>query len=171
MKAKLSDSSSAAGHYDARCRLIKCLEFMPASDIQGESETNSVIEFSLSLKTILPRHLISYLNTSGSSGSAAFFFYHVVSQSHTSSLCYLSATNSPAAAAGRMVGANRFCLLPPVCVLETNCRWKSELEFGEVTGRSAVTDVEEIGFVRLHIVSPQRVHTGCEEQSEQQVFR
>lgn len=57
-KAKLSDSSSAAGHYDARCRLIKCLEFMPVSDIQAESETNSVIEFSLSLKTVLPQHLI-----------------------------------------------------------------------------------------------------------------
>lgn len=58
VKAKLSDSSSAAGHYDARCRLIKCLEFMPVSDIQAESETNSVIEFSLSLKTVLPQHLI-----------------------------------------------------------------------------------------------------------------
>lgn len=58
VKAKLSYLSPAAGHVDARCRLIKRLqlqqELMQVSDIQGEKETNSLIESSLSLITNLP---------------------------------------------------------------------------------------------------------------------
>lgn len=52
-KSKLSFLPSAAGYADAYCRLIKCLplrqKFMQVSDIQAASETNSLIEFRLSL--------------------------------------------------------------------------------------------------------------------------
>lgn len=76
LKAKLSYLSSAAGHVDARCWLIKCLplqlEFMQVPDIQGESETNSLIEFSLSLKNCYASAPDSYLNAAGCIDSAPF---------------------------------------------------------------------------------------------------
>ena len=62
LKAKLLYLSSVTGHFDACCRLIKCLplhlEFIRVSDIHVETEINILIELSSSLATDYLLHLI-----------------------------------------------------------------------------------------------------------------
>lgn len=140
LKAKLSYAPSAAGHVDARCRLIKCLplqlEFMQVSDIQVASETNSLIEFSLSLKTVFPLRTRFISERSWLHLLSSFFFFfvtcsqncfcstglrdYVICQVQTLfSSCSQHSLPFPSAMLSSML----------LSLYSDNCCWKGELEF------------------------------------------